>query len=189
MKKLLKVLSVLLCMVALVVGSVAATVAYLAMETNTVEHTFTAGNINIALNSTANITEKMMPGESIVATRAVTVKQGSEKCYLFVEVTKQNNFDKFLTYEMAGDWTLLSGTTGVYYRVVEANETANQEFKVFDYFTANANCTKKDYDEIPADAAPNVTLTAYAVQFVGFANSVEGAWEVAQGISQNTLRN
>lgn len=190
MKKLLKVLSVALCVVALVVGSVAATVAYLAMETNTVEHTFTAGNINIALNSTANITEKMMPGEDIDATRVVTVEQGSEKCYLFVEVTKQNDFDEFLTYTMAGGWTLLSGTTDVYvyYRVVEANENADQKFEVFDYFTANADCTKKDYDEIPADAAPNVTLTAYAVQFVGFADSVEDAWEVAQGISRDTLR-
>lgn len=194
MKKLLKVLSVALCVVALVVGSVAATVAYLAMSTATVEHTFTAGNINIRLNdATPVIDEMMMPGVEIAATRAVTVEAGSEKCYLFVKVTEENDFDNYLTYTMYKmddadeGWTLLEeGTTeAVYYREVEANASEEQTFNVFDHFTARPECTKAQYDAIRADAKPNVTLTAYAVQFVGFADNVAGAWNEAQNIPRN----
>ena len=190
MKKLLKVLSVALCVVALVVGSVAATVAYLSMSTKTVEHTFTAGNISIRLNDTTEIIDKMMmPGEDIAATRAVIVEEKSEKCYLFVKVTKENNFDTYLECHMAEGWTLLESVEGesdVYYRV--ANATAAEEeltFAVFDHFTAKAECTKAQYDAISADAKPNVTLTAYAVQFVGFADKVADAWDVAQNIPRN----
>lgn len=189
MKKLLKVLAVALCAVLLVVGSVAATVAYLSMNTQTVEHTFTAGNISIRLNDTTEIIDKMMPGENIAATRAVIVEEKSEQCYLFVKVTKENNFDTYLTYTMAAGWTLLESVEGesdVYYRV--ANATAAEEeltFAVFDHFTANPKCTKAQYDAISADAKPNVTLTAYAVQFVGFESDVAGAWNAAQNIPRN----
>lgn len=187
MKKLLKVLSVALCVVALVVGSVAATVAYLAMSTATVEHTFTAGNINIRLNDTTEIIdEMMMPGEDITATRAVIVEEKSEKCYLFVKVTKENDFDIYLECHMAAGWTLLGGTTDVYYRVAEATEADEElSFAVFTHFTARPECTKAQYDAIRADAKPNVTLTAYAVQFVGFADNVAGAWNVAQNIPRS----
>lgn len=188
MKKLLKVLSVALCVVALVVGSVAATVAYLAMKTETVEHTFTAGNIRIRLNDTTEIIdEMMMPGVEIAATRAVIVEKKSEKCYLFVKVTEENDFDIYLECHMAAGWTLLEeGTTeAVYYREVEANANEEQTFKVFDHFTARPECTKAQYDAIRADAKPNVTLTAYAVQFVGFDGNVAGAWNEAQNIPRN----
>ena len=187
MNKLLKALSVALCVVALVVGSVAATVAYLSMSTQTVEHTFTAGNISIRLNDATEIIDnKMMPGEDIAATRAVIVEEKSEKCYLFVKITKQNSFDTYLKYYMAEGWELLDGTTDVYYRV--ANATAAEEeltFAVFTHFTARADCTKAQYDLISADAKPNVTLTAYAVQYVGFESDVAGAWNVAQNIPRN----
>lgn len=187
MNKLLKVLAVALCAVLLIVGSVAATVAYLSMSTETVEHTFTAGNINIYLNSLEPIDKTMMPGEDIEVNRTVTVKAGSEKCYLFVEINKQNGFDTFLTYtidEEGEGWKPLEGKNDVYYIVVEANASEDQTFNVFDHFTAKADCTKAQYDEIPAASKPIATLTAYAVQFVSLDNAA-AAWEIAKNIPQS----
>ena len=184
MKKLLKVLSVALCVVALVVGSVAATVAYLSMSTETVEHTFTAGNINIELNNLDPIDKMMMPGDTIKVDRTVTVEAGSEACYLFVKINKQNDFDKFLTYTIdeSKGWKPLAGVADVYYIEVEEKAIEEQTFNVFECFTAKAECTKKDYDEI--EAKPIATLTAYAVQRANI-DTVARAWEIANDISQN----
>lgn len=181
MKKHLKALTVSLCAIALIVASIAATMAYLSTKTEPAEHTFTAGNINIALNDPAEINEKMMPGVDITTVdRKVIVKANSEQCYLFVKLTKLNNFDTFLTYTIADGWTPLNGNNDVYYRVVDFS-AEEQGFNVFAKFTAKAECTKADYDAIQPDKKPNITLTAYAVQHVGIADEA-AAWEIANGL-------
>ncbi|MBQ4648385.1 MAG: hypothetical protein IJB76_04405 [Clostridia bacterium] len=50
MKKAMKVLGILLCAVLLVVGSVAATLAYLTAKSGTVTNTFTVGNVALELD-------------------------------------------------------------------------------------------------------------------------------------------
>lgn len=50
MKKTMKVLGILLCAVLLVVGSVAATLAYLTAKSGTVTNTFTVGNVALELD-------------------------------------------------------------------------------------------------------------------------------------------
>lgn len=52
MKKAMKVLGILLCAVLLVVGSVAATLAYLTAKSGTVTNTFTVGNVALKLTET-----------------------------------------------------------------------------------------------------------------------------------------
>ena len=49
MKKFYKVLTIALCAAMLVAGSIAGTLAYLSMKTETKANTFTAGDINIEL--------------------------------------------------------------------------------------------------------------------------------------------
>lgn len=70
-----------------------ATMAYLTGETTPVENVFVIGDINITLaeeqwtKQGADFKGKIIPGETIVKDPTITVKQGSEDCYLFVCLT------------------------------------------------------------------------------------------------------
>ncbi len=126
MKK--KSLALLLAIAIVVVGAVAGTVAWLTDQTPSVTNTFTTSDINIELKETKN-NFQMIPGWNIEKDPKVTVKAGSEACYLFVKLEKSANFDDFMTYEMADGWTALPGNAGVYYREVAA-ATADTTFEV-----------------------------------------------------------
>ena len=178
MNKHSKVLIIALCSIALVVGSVAVTMAYLFDTTDTANDTFTVGNIDIDLNDASEISHKMMPGAEIDPNREVIVKGDSEKCYLFIEMSRENGFDTYLTYTMADGWVKLNDDGNVYYRVVETN-AGDQTFDVFTNFTARPECTKAQYDAIAAGSEPNIQLTAYAVQFDYIAD-VNAAWNVVK---------
>ena len=69
-------------------------------STEAVTNTFTTSDINIELKETKNHFQ-MIPGWNIEKDPKVTVKTGSEACYLFVKLEKSTNFDTFMTYEMA----------------------------------------------------------------------------------------
>lgn len=181
MNKYLKVLIIALCSIALVVGSVAVTMAYLVDTTETKNDTFTVGNIDIELNAAGDISHKMMPGATIDPNREVTVIGGSEDCYLFIEMSRENNFDTYLTFTMADGWTKLNDN--VYYRVVATNAN-NQTFDVFTNFIAKPECTKAQYDLIAAGDKPNIKLTAYAVQRANI-NTAAEAWNVVKPPVQN----
>lgn len=169
MKK--KSLALVLALAMIVVCVVGGTLAWLTATTPEVKNTFTAGDINITLAESENLDLKMIPGYTIAKDPKVTVKAGSEKCYLFVKVDKSANFDTFMTYEMAAGWTQGDGTnipSNVYYREVAAS-TDNQEFGVLknDQVTVNDTVTKADMDGLKANVAtqPTLTFTAYACQY------------------------
>lgn len=166
MKK--KSLALVLALAMIVVCVVGGTLAWLTATTPEVKNTFTAGDINITLAESENLDLKMIPGYTIAKDPKVTVKAGSEKCYLFVKVDKSANFDKFMTYDMAADWIALDGVDGVYYRVVETS-TADQPFYVLagNKVTVNDTVTKADMDGLKANVAtqPTLTFTAYACQY------------------------
>ena len=180
MKKFYKVLTIALCAAMLVAGSIAGTLAYLSMKTDTKANTFTAGNINIELEqATALDTSKMVPGMTYTVDPVVTVKANSEKCWLFIKIEKTANFDTFLNYEMADGWTALDPLKDdVFYRVVDAT-VADTEFAVIknNTVTADADCTKAQYDSLSANL--DLNFTAYAVQFFGF-DTAAAAWTEAQ---------
>ena len=179
MNKHLKVLIIALCSIALVVGSVAVTMAYLVDTTATKTDTFTVGNIKIELSGETAISRTMMPGEPY-PDRTVTVLEGSEKCYLFIEMDKSTNFDTFLEYTMPNDWVKLNDDGNVYYRVVDQSANA-QTFVVITDFIAKTECTKAQYDLITDE--PYIKLTAYAVQHANI-DTVAEAWNVAKQSAQ-----
>ena len=84
MKK--KSLALLLAIALVVVGAVAGTVAWLTDRTEAVKNTFTTSDITIELTETPVETYKMIPGCTIAKDPKVTVKTGSEACYLFVKL-------------------------------------------------------------------------------------------------------
>ena len=187
-KKVLIVLSTIACAVLLVVGSVAGTLAYLTAQTDPVTNTFTVGNIVITLEESKigennDYKYKMIPGSEIEKDPLVTVKGGSEACWLFVKIVENNNSftngdatENFVTYVLADGWNKLED--GVYYREVGTSND-NQTFSVFkgDVVTVNENVTKTLVDSLGADAYPTLTLTAYAVQQANVDNAV-AAWEI-----------
>ena len=191
MNKFLKVLLIMLCAVVLVVLSVAGTLAYLSMKTDTVTNTFTAGNIEITLvPNTVHTNTKIVPGKGYVVNPEVTVNAGSEACYLFVKIDTPENFNEIFTYTIADGWTALDTTNhpGVYYREVETSDTA-QSFKILleNSFAARANVTKADFNNLN-NGSLGMNFTAYAVQSFGFTNDDNGdavtkAWDIAKNLS------
>lgn len=142
------------------------TLAWLVAETQTVTNTFTVGNINIDLAESDNLNLKMVPGSPIPKDPTVTVVGGSEACWLFVKIEKSTNFDDFMTYTVADDWTALSGESGVYYRAVGASDS-DQPFAVLtgNKVTVKDSVTKAQMDALTTSGnLPTLSFTAYAVQ-------------------------
>lgn len=159
----------------IVCATVAGTLAWLTDKTEPVVNTFTVGDINITLTESENLDLKMVPGQTITKDPKVTVKTGSEACWLFVKIEKSANFDDFMTFEMADGWIALSGHAGVYYRNVDATN-ADTGFDVLkDNKVMVLETVTKTMLEGAKTNAPTLTFTAYAVQKDGI-NDATTAW-------------
>jgi len=165
--------------------AVGGTLAWLVSASDPVVNTFTYGDINITLTETDtddgdgnNNTNEytMMPGAPIEKDPLVTVMQGSEACWLFVKLEKSDNFDDFMTYAMEEGWTQLkddSGdVTGVFFRRMAAEDAAaaDKTYQVIkdDTITVKDRVTKEELNALDDTTYPSLTITAYAVQQVGF---------------------
>lgn len=207
----MKTLVLLLAVMLLIGGTIGGTLAYLATKSSEVKNTFTASDINIELAETkpAENTAKMVPGDTIEKDPKVTVKQGSEPCYLFVKIdaangvvpkqadeTKYNNATDFVAYEVADGWTKLTGddiTDEVYYREVKNTDsskadealTVDKEFGILkdNKVQVLSSVTKGMMDSLKAENATKLTLTftAYAVQLANVTNATT-AWEQANAL-------
>lgn len=157
--------------------AVGGTLAWLTDTTDPVTNTFTVGDIDIDLTESDHLDLKMIPGRTITKDPKVTVKAGSEVCWLFVKVEKSANFADFLTYEMAEGWTALDGVDGVFWREVGA-VTADTFFAVLkgDAVTVNDTVTKAMLQGVKEIAKrPTLAFTAYAVQKEGITTAAD-AW-------------
>ena len=163
---------------ALVVGAtIGGTIAWLTATSDTVTNTFTTSNIDITLNETdangntvTSNSYKMVPGCTITKDPKVTVATGSEECWLFVKLEKSDNFDTYMTYEIADDWTPLDGVENVYYRHVTTDMMGEEH--AFPVLKDNQVTVKKDVTKEQMNALekstnyPTLTVTAYASQYM-----------------------
>lgn len=137
-----KPLALLLAMSLLVGCAIGGTVAWLADKTEPVKNTFTTSNVDIELAETKNAF-KMIPGWTIEKDPVVTVKKGSEDCYLFVKVEKScgvtgKTFDDYIACNLETDreddgkkvWTKLEGVDNVYYIKVIASEVSSADKQI-----------------------------------------------------------
>lgn len=176
-----------LCVMFVVLAaSIGGTVAWLTAKTDPVVNTFTYGKINIELTETkpANYKATIVPGVDIDKDPKVTVKAGSEACWLFVKVTEEGTFvDNKVTYSIrtgTDEWTQGKGVNvdgvpeNVYYREVGA-VTDDTDFYVLtdNKVTVSDTLTKEDIKNITTK--PTLTFTAYAVQKDNVATAAE-AW-------------
>ena len=158
----------------LVIGCVAGgTVAWLVAKTDPVVNTFTYGKIDIALAETTGTSYKIIPGTNIEKNPKVTVKGGSEACWLFVKVEEIGAITTSTTdpvhYAIDTGWTQLKDkdgkdVSGVYYRLVDAvdKDTAFNVLKGNEIIVSG-ELTKETINSY-AVKQPTLTFTAYAVQ-------------------------
>lgn len=204
MRKAKKTLLAAACACALVVGSVAGTVAYLTSQ-DSVTNTFTVGNVAITLDetdvddSTQNAARdqansyKLLPGHEYTKDPIVHVDGNSEDSYLFVKVDNQISAieDSAITVasQMAAKgWKAVGGQAGLYVYVGTATGataplavTAGSNVTVFEKIKVEGtvdNATLANY------ANKTITVTAYAVQKDGFeGKTASEIWTAAFGAS------
>ena len=155
---------------------VGVTIAWIVDDTDPVVNTFTYGDINITLTETTGNTYKMVPGNQINKDPKVTVKAGSEDCWLFVKIDKSSNYDTYLeAYAVATGWIKLED--GVYYREVTAKDSEDQEFPVLanNQVTVLETVTKQQMEAIKTFDMPTLTFTAYAIQKANIGTAAD-AW-------------
>ena len=198
MKKTLTMVLALVLVFALGVGG---TLAWLSATTTPVVNTFTVGDINIDLNEheyvpstkslatdkepvKTNENYKFVPGDTLPKDPYVTVKAGSEACWLFVKLEKSEGFDTYLQYEMADDWIVLPSNPSVYYRKVDA-VSADTEFQVIkgNKVTVKSEVTNELMDAVES-ANPTLTISAYAIQQLKF-DDVADAWTEVSKLSND----
>lgn len=183
---------VLVLALALIVGVAGgATFAWLTAKTDPVVNTFTYGDINITLEESTGSDYKIIPGVAIEKDPEVTVKAGSEACWLFVKVEEENwpefadgegeNAVRKVKYDIADGWTKGDGTNipaNVYYREVAAN-AADQKFPVLkdNKITVSDTLTKIEINE-KLTGTPKLSITAYAIQKDGMDTAAQ-AWAAA----------
>lgn len=208
-----KMVAMILAMCMMVVGLVSGTLAWLTDSTENVQNTFTTSGIDIDLTETFNTDSdddkvndkwvgKMVPGYTLDKDPVVTVKANSEKCYLFVKVSKSESFDDYIAYtpfynevDSSGNkvWIKLTDTTtdgDVYYRVVEAvGASDKKEFHLLKAgtFTDGGETYSYTNDQVlvklsvtndmmktlkDSNKDLTITFTAYASQFNKNANDV-----------------
>lgn len=163
--------------------AIGGTIAYLT-DNASVKNTFTVGNVNISLQETEGESQadsrqfSVAPGQTTPKDPKVWVESGSEKAYLFVKVentTKTATTDPAITYAIANNgWTELAESSGVYYRVVETTQQGdNNAFSVFEQDKVTASADIRSGETIEGD----ITVKAYAIQYSGFENDPQSAWE------------
>ena len=181
-KKTLALLAALVLVIGCIIGG---TLAWLTAKTDAVVNTFSTSDIKVELKETTGTAYKMVPGYTISKDPKVTVRAGSEKCYLFVKLDKSTNFDDFLSYAVDGTaWTQGDGTDipkNVYYRVVEASGS-DQVFEIIkgNQVTVKDTVTKSMMNGLTEDTYPKLTVTAYASQLYKNNNSTDNTFTAAE---------
>lgn len=191
-KKFALMATSLVLVAALAVGG---TLAWLTAQTESITNTFTVGNVNISLTESEDLDLKMVPGQPIDKDPTVTVTANSEDSWVFVKIEESTNLGTFIDYDVASEWTALTGVTGVYYREY-TSATTDTGYSVIGYtneantFVANKvlvndTVTKTDMDGLTQSTYPTLTFTAYAIQKDGF-NTANEAWNATFGAPTTT---
>ena len=185
MKK--KTMALVLALTMVIGCAIGGTIAYLQANSGMVRNTFTVGDINISIAETgatkaegsADFAKnfKMVPGTTLDKDPTVTVKAGSQACYLFIKVTESDNLKDYISYNVLtgkGNWTLLAkdkdnnDLTGVYYRIIESKTTADAAFSILenDQVTVNDSVTEAMMNALQEEDAtqPTLSFKAAAIQ-------------------------
>lgn len=176
MNKKMRVFLTIAAALVLVAASIGGTVAYLKATTDPVTNTFTPASITITLTETFNTdtnndgtndswTAKLIPGSTPDKDPKVTVEEGSEKCWVFIEML--NTHPAVVLPTLTNKWEKVDGVTpktanATVYRynsVVDAS-AADQVLQILadDKVTINPQLVDMPTEDV------ELTFKAYAVQ-------------------------
>ena len=186
MKTSMKALTLVLCAVLLVCASVMGTLAYLKAETEVVKNTFTVGKVEIDLDE-AKVDEygvevegasrvkaneyKLIPGHTYAKDPMITVKTGSEDCWVFAKL--EDGLADASTIVINEGWTQIRTTDGSVVYAYNTKLSAGMTATLFNEFTFG------DYDPAIYEQAA-INITGYAVQADGF-GTAQAAWDATFG--------
>ena len=201
-----KKLTFVLCMVLVALISVGATLAYL-QDSEAVKNTFTTGNVAITLDEAAVVydettnvytenaeadrvqanTYKIYPGTVIAKDPTVTVKAGSEKCYVRMIVTISNAavLGENLPEAYVDGWDrtvwvpqsveTVDGAMTVEFRYNGIVDAADGDVVLEDLFTTINVPAELDNEAMAALNNLTIDVEAHAIQAAGFADAA-AAW-------------
>ncbi|MBE5773258.1 MAG: hypothetical protein E7337_04915 [Clostridiales bacterium] len=195
-------------MLAVSLASIGGTIAWLTAESGTVTNTFTSGNVTITLDegdvyeTTDDIPKdkklgqfiegaervmaneyQVIPGSTYDKDPKVTVVDGSEDCYLFVEFVETNTPKSYFDYEStltsANGWNPGDGSNipdNVWYRTVLAGDTT-KSWELLKGNKITVNATKVTETNMDAAKTAKLEWTAYACQKANV-DSAADAWAI-----------
>ena len=163
-----KLLAVVLAMVLVFGCAAGGTLAWLMAKTDPVINTFTVGDINIELKETTGSNYKIVPGSSQAKDPTVTVKAGSEECYVYVLIDNTVVLDGKVvaTPNLSSDWIeVASSDTKTLYRYKDTVDLSNSNedlsLPVFTEVSYSEDIEKGDIDTLNGT---KIIVTAYAHQ-------------------------
>ncbi len=206
MKK--KIVALLLACMLIVGITAGGTLAWLTAQTTEVVNTFTVGDINLELTEHKLVNEELsetettptnaynyVPGDTLPKDPWVTVKSGSEACYVFIKVEETNNIlpgstaEKIINYTVDDNvWTAATDHDGYYYHTIDSKLTADETLNILagKTVTVSENVTKEMIPSITGGNCPKLIFTAAAIQkdnlpTVEGRDAVQVAWETLFG--------
>ncbi len=158
------------------------TLAYLMDKTTTITNTFTVGNVDIDLTEENEGPYKMIPGSTITKDPEITVKKGSEACYVFVKIEETATASDILSWTIATGWTQLKDGSdqdiaGVFYRT-QAAIAENGVDAIYSVFQNDQVTVDSDLSASTNTSNCKITITGYAVQKDNV-NTPYEAWQIA----------
>lgn len=185
-----KSLALIIALTLIICYTIGGTVAYLIKKAEPLVNTFTIGDIKITLeegddDGNGDPTKNQYsfgPNAQINKQAVVTVKSGSENCWLFVNVTESESFGDYLKYGIDSGWLAMPNISGVYYMSVNASNI-DQTFNVLEgennQVTAADGVTQEMVDKLGTEGNPpfpTLTFKAYAVQKDADIDTAAEAW-------------
>jgi len=145
------------------------TLAFLVAQSNEVTNTFTYGKIELELteeegtNKNGIAYEDVVPGAILEKDPTVTVKAGSEDCFVYVLI--DNQLGDAAAYNIGDEWEKVAEEgTIILYRYGDecvAKSETDKDLPVFTELTFDTDLEKDDLDGL---AGKNVVIKAYAHQ-------------------------
>lgn len=206
MKNMKRILVTLVAAVLLMAVTVAGTLAYLMDVTGEVKNTFAVGNVQFKDNIGNGLNEqkvdvygvdngegrttenvyKLLPGHTYMKDPTVYIKDGSEPCFVFININKTaisytkdgqevvieaaadpKGYQTIVQQMQANGWVNLSGSVWYYKNIVDTlNDATVEDFVIFNEFRLADDAVLPTTDaEI---GSMKINITAYAVQADGF---------------------
>ena len=169
-----RILVILLSILMLFTFGIGMTYAMLVSKSPSLVNSFVVGNIELTLTESTGSNYKLVPGTVITKDPKITVKSGSEACWLFFKLESDDALEELVTYSISSGWTALAGEEGVYYRPVAASG-ADREYSLLSDNRVTVKTTATEDKLMSFYGVPKMIFYAYAIQYEGI-STPEAAW-------------